>query len=269
MVKGGQQPRESRRGLLLAVDAGNTQTVFGVFRGEELLATFRVATELDRTEDELGALLSTLFTSRRLDLREVSAVIVASVVPPIQATLERLARQFLGLEPIFVEPGIRTGLAIRYDHPADVGADRIVNAVAARRRYGAPVIVVDFGTATTFDVVNEQGEYVGGVIAPGLGISAEALFSRASRLYRVEIRPPARAIGRNTVGAMQSGIFWGYVGLVDGILERLKSELEAPAHVVATGGLADQIASHSRFIDSLEPRLTLEGLRLVYDLSRE
>ncbi len=256
-------------GLLLAIDAGNTQTVFGVFSGTELRATFRIATELERTADELGVLLTVLLGSRELKLRDVRAVIVASVVPPLQECIERFGRAFLGLDPIFVGPGIRTGMAIRYDHPAEVGADRIVNAVAARNRFGAPVIVVDFGTATTFDVVNEAGEYAGGVIAPGLGISAEALFSRASRLYRVEIRPPNRVLGRSTVSAMQSGIFWGYVGLVDGILERLKTELGGQPSVVATGGLAERIAEQCRHIQVVEPQLTLEGLRLIYELGQE
>lgn len=265
MVGGSRTKARMLQSLLLAFDVGNTHTVVGVFSGQELRATFRIATQVERTADELGALLAVLFRSKGLELSDVSAVIVASVVPPLQKCLERFSHSFLGLEPIFVGPGTYTGIVIRYDHPADMGADRIVNAVALRERFGSPGIVVDFGTATTFDVLNEAGEYVGGVIAPGLGISAEALFSRASRLYRVELRPPTQILGRNTVSAMQSGIFWGYVGLVQGILSRLEAELGGTPVVVATGGFAERIAEHCPEIQAVEPNLTLEGLRLIHE----
>jgi type III pantothenate kinase len=251
--------------LLVLVDVGNTNMVFGVYRGDELVESFRLSTAADRTADELGALLLPLFLRSGLEPRDAAAVMVSSVVPPLDPTLERLASRFFGREATFVAPGLKTGLPMRNDNPAEVGADRIVNALAARELYGTPVVVVDFGTATTFDVVNAAGEYAGGIICPGIGISAEALFAHASRLYRVEIRRPARLIGRNTVGAMQSGIYYGYVGLVDGILERLTAELPGLATVVATGGLAELIAEGSSRITRVEPLLTLIGLKLIYE----
>ena len=254
--------------LLLVVDAGNTNTVFGVYRGEELVENFRLSTDVERTADEYGATLLTLFGRAGLDSTAVGAVIVSSVVPPLNPTLGWLAETFFGSHPLFVEPGVRTGLPIRYDNPAEVGADRIVNAVAARHLFGAPVVVVDFGTATTFDIVNAQGEYAGGIISPGILISAEALFAHASRLYRVDVRPPAQLIGRNTAAAMQAGIYFGYVGLVDGILARLKAEIPGLEQVVATGGQAEMIAAGSQHIRRVEPRLTLTGLRLIHVLNR-
>jgi len=257
-----------RDGLLLVVDVGNTSTVFGVFEGERLVESFRISTDAERSSDEYGALLLTLFARRGLRPEQVAALAVSSVVPPLQKPILRLARDFFGRQPFFVGPGIRTGMPIRSDNPAEVGADRIVNAVAARELYGAPVVVVDFGTATTFDVVNEKGEYVGGLIAPGMEISAEALFSHASRLYRVDLEPPERLVGRNTASAMQAGIYYGYVGLVDGILERLVSELPGLEQIVATGGQAELVASGSRFIRKVEPLLTLIGLRLIHELNR-
>ena len=254
--------------LLLVVDAGNTNTVFGVYRGEELVESFRTSTEVERTADEYGATLLTLFARAGLDPRAVGSVIVSSVVPPLNPTLCRLAETYFGHRPLLVEPGVRTGMPIRYDNPAEVGADRIVNAVAARHLFGAPVVVVDFGTATTFDIVNAQGEYAGGIISPGILISAEALFAHASRLYRVDVRAPEQLVGRNTAAAMQAGIYFGYVGLVDGILERLKTEMPDLEQVVATGGQAEMIASGSRHIRRVEPRLTLIGLRLIHALNR-
>jgi len=194
--------------------------------------------------------------------------VISSVVPPLRSTLELLSRRYFGTAPLFVEPGIKTGLPIRYDHPSEVGADRIVNSLAARERYGAPVVVVDFGTATTFDVVNAAGEYAGGIIAPGVGISAEALFSHASRLFRVDLSEPERLIGSNTAAAMQSGIYYGYVGLVDGILERLLAELPDLQSVVATGGQAELIAGGSRHIREVAPLLTLHGLQLIHERNR-
>jgi len=266
VVKQGRQSGGS--GLLLVVDVGNTTTVFGVWDGETLVRSFRLSTDPERTSDEYGAILATLFDRAGLDLERVDGIAISSVVPPLQPTLSRLARESFDLRPLFVEPGVRTGMPIRYDHPAEVGADRIVNSVAARDLYGAPVVVVDFGTATTFDVVNAAGEYAGGIIAPGLQISADALFAHASRLYQVDIQRPEHLVGRTTAGAMQSGIFYGYVGLVDGILERLKAEVAGIERVVATGGQAELIASGCRSIDLVEPLLTLIGLRRIHELNR-
>ncbi len=254
--------------MLIAVDIGNTNVVLGVFDASRLIAHFRLTSDAERTTDEYGVLVRGLLSSRELDGAAAEGVVIASVVPPLNPTFDRLARGYFGRSPLFVEPGIRTGLAIRYDNPAEVGADRIVNAVAARELYGAPVVVVDFGTATTFDVVNPAGEYVGGIICPGLTISADALFSHASRLYKVDIRRPDRLVASHTAGAMQSGLYFGYVALVDGILERLKVEVEGLETVVATGGDAELIAGGSRHIGQVAPDLTLHGLRLVYERNR-
>jgi len=255
-------------GLLLVVDVGNTTTVFGVYRGDSLVESFRMSSESERTADEYGATLMPLFDLHGLDPKETEGVMISSVVPPLHETLDRLAQRYFGRTPLFVEPGVKTGMVIRMDNPAEVGADRIVNAVAARERYGSPVVVVDFGTATTFDVVNAAGEYVGGIIAPGISISAEALFSHGSRLYRVDIRRPDQLVGKNTAGAMQSGIYYGYIGLVDGILERLVREMPDLKTVVATGGQARLIASGSQFIRKVDPLITLAGLKLIYDRNR-
>lgn len=257
--------RRERDNLLVLVDAGNTNTVYGVYRDGAFAEVFRLSTDPERTADELGSLLLPLFQDRGLDPRRAEAVVISSVVPPLNPSLERLARQTFGCAPLFIEPGVRTGMPIRYDNPAEVGADRIVNAVAAREGYGAPVIVVDFGTATTFDVVNAKGEYAGGIIAPGILISAEALFAHASRLYRVDIKRPPALIARSTAGAMQAGIYFGYVGLVDGILERLLAELPDTRTIVATGGQAEMIASGSRYLKIVDPMLTLTGLKLIYE----
>lgn len=253
---------------VVLIDAGNTNTVLGIYQGETLREVFRLATEADRTADEYGALILPLLSRFGIDPEVTEGLLISSVVPPLYPVLAQLARRFFCCEPVFIEPGIRTGLPIRYDNPVEVGADRIVNAVAARHRYGAPVVVVDFGTATTFDVVNAQGEYAGGIIAPGIGISSEALFAQASRLYRVDIRKPPQLVGRNTAGAMQSGIYYGYIGLVDGILERLMTEIPDLVTVVATGGQAPLIAEGSRHIREVDQDLTLEGLKQIHDLNR-
>lgn len=255
-------------GLLVAVDVGNTNAVFGIYRGEELIHSLRLSTNAERTADEYGAMLLPLFERAGLDPSHAEGVIISSVVPPLQATLDRLARQYFGCRALFVEPGIRTGMPIRYDNPSEVGADRIVNAVAARELYGCPVVIVDFGTATTFDLVNAAGEYAGGIITPGIMISAEALFAHAARLYRVDVRRPTQLIGRNTAAAMQAGIYFGYIGLVDGILERLHAEVPGIQAVVATGGQAELIASGSRYLRETSPMLTLIGLRLIYERNR-
>lgn len=258
----------ARSELLIAVDVGNTNTVLGVYADDELARDFRLSTDIERTADEYAALLLPLFEQAGLDPGAATGVIISSVVPPLHSAFDKLSRETFGQPPLFVEPGIKTGLPIRYKNPVEVGADRIVNSLAARERFGAPVIVVDFGTATTFDVVNPAGEYAGGIIAPGLAISAEALFSHASRLYQVEIQKPDQLIGEHTAGAMQSGLFYGYIGLVDGILERLLKEIPEVQRVVATGGEAELIASGSRHIDEVDAGLTLVGLKLIYDRNR-
>lgn len=254
--------------LLLVIDVGNTTTVFGVYRGDSLVESFRLSTDPDRTADEYAAVLLPLFDRAGLDPTDAEGVVFSTVVPPLHVTLDRLARRYFGRAPLFVEPGVKTGMKIRIDNPAEVGADRIVNAMAARERYGAPVVVVDFGTATTFDVVDGAGEYVGGIISPGISISAEALFAHGSRLYRVDVRRPEHLVGKNTAGAMQSGIYYGYIGLVDGILERLVAEMPDLRTVVATGGQARLIADGSRFIREVDPLLTLAGLKLIHERNR-
>ncbi len=264
-----EETRGTRSGeQILLIDVGNTNTVFGIYCGDLEVATFRLSTAKDRTADEHAALLWPLFGQAGLDPQATAAVVISSVVPPVNSALERLSRQYFKAEPLLVEPSLDIGLPIRYDRPAEVGADRIVNALAARQVYGAPVVVVDFGTATTFDVVNPAGEYVGGIIAPGVSISAEALFARASRLYRVDIKRPPQVVGSNTAEAMQSGIFYGYVGLVDGILRRLKSEIPSLKHVIATGGQAELVADGCECITEIDPLLTIVGLKLIYEQHR-
>jgi type III pantothenate kinase len=262
--------RGAREGddLLVVVDVGNTNTVFGVYRGDQLLDSFRFSTDTERTGDEYGSLLLPLFSRRGIDPLATGAVVISSVVPPLNLALDHMAQRFFGRRPLYVEPGVRTGMPIRLDNPLEVGADRVVNSVAARERFGAPVIVVDFGTATTFDVVNAAGEYVGGIIAPGISISAEALFAHASRLTRVDVRKPDELVGKNTAAAIKSGIYYGYVGLVDGILERLLAEITGVRMVVATGGQAELIASGSKYIREVDQLLTLSGLKLIYERNR-
>jgi type III pantothenate kinase len=260
--------------MLLTLDVGNTNTVLGLYRlnSDELVTSWRISTLRTQTVDEYGVLFLNLFAMRKVDATEVSAIIVSSVVPPLDSTLRQVCEQYFHLKPMFVEPGIKTGMPILVDNPAELGADRLVNGVAAFAKYGGPCIVVDFGTATTFDVITAKGEYVGGVITPGLAISAEALFSRAAKLSRVDIRKPAKVVGTNTVAHMQSGLYYGYIGLVDGIIDRILSETqpaEAPApKIIATGGLARLIADDSRFIEIIDDMLTLDGLRLIYERNR-
>lgn len=251
--------------MLLAVDVGNTHTVLGIYEGDRLRANWRIATNSEATADELDVLLRSLFAGDAIDPSEVRGMIVSSVVPDVEPVLRRLAARRFNLRPLFVEPGVRTGVPILYDNPHEVGADRIVNSVAAVARYGAPVIVLDFGTATTFDVVSPKGEYLGGVIAPGLGISADALFERAARLVRVDVRKPPRVIGRNTMESIQSGLFYGYTGLIEGVVARLREELGIEAKVVATGGLAQVFADELPFLDAVDADLALEGLRLIWE----
>jgi type III pantothenate kinase len=249
--------------MLLAVDVGNTQTVLGVYEGELLADHWRLATERTRTGDELGVLLGGL-----LDPDAVDGVCLSTTVPSIVREWERLAERWAQAPLLVVGPGVKTGIPIRYDDPREVGPDRIVNAVAARERYGAPAIVVDFGTSTNFDVVSPEGEYVGGVLAPGIEISMEALFARAARLVNVDFAEPSSVIGKTTVGGLQSGLVYGFAGQVDGIVARIREELGAPAApAIATGGLAELVAPHSAVIERVDPFLTLDGLRLVWDLN--
>ncbi|HEV8367032.1 MAG TPA: type III pantothenate kinase [Pyrinomonadaceae bacterium] len=254
--------------MLLVIDVGNTNTSLGVYRGAELLAHWRLTTNSSRTIDEYGVHARNLFALAHLDFKDIEAIAVTSVVPPLNYTVRRMAEVYFQLTPFFIDHTTDTGVKILYEPASDVGADRIVDAVAAVALHGSPCIVVDFGTATTFNVINALGEYVGGLITPGILISSEALFSRTAKLPRVDFRRPQTVIGSSTVAAMQSGLYYGYASLVDGVLERVIEEMGTKPRIIATGGLAPLIATGSKYIEKVDDTLTLEGLRLVYERTR-
>jgi type III pantothenate kinase len=254
--------------MLLVIDIGNTNIVLGVYREEELAACWRLATDVHKMADEYIVLLNSLFSNEGLSKSEVKGSAISCVVPPLLPVFQEVCRKHLQVEPLVVGPGIKTGVRILIDNPRELGADRIVNAIAVRRLYGTPAIVIDFGTATTFDVVSREGDYLGGAIAPGIGISAEALYREAAQLPRIELAIPKKVIGKNTVTSMQSGVLFGYVALVEGMVERIVEELGEETKVIATGGLAGVIAREASIIQVVNPNLTLEGLRLIYEMNR-
>jgi len=254
--------------MLLAIDIGNTNITFGLYEGKDLGPRWRIRTIHDKMPDEYGILLDQLFRHRGHQPEQVTGAAIASVVPPLTPVFEQVCRDYLEQTPLVVDAGVKTGVRIRYDSPRDVGADRIVDAAAVKALYSLPACVVDFGTATTFDAVSAEGDYLGGAIAPGIGIAAQALFERTAKLPRVELTRPPSAIGRNTPHAIQSGLLFGYVGLVEGMVARFKAELGPETRVVATGGLAELIARETDVVDVVDPWLTLHGLRIVYELNR-
>ncbi|SKA07473.1 type III pantothenate kinase [Selenihalanaerobacter shriftii] len=253
--------------MILAIDVGNTNTVLGVFDDDELIVDWRVATERDKTADEYGMLFFDLFNYNDIDADKIDKIIISCVVPPVVNALEEVAIKYFGLKPLIIGPGVKTGINIEMDNPKEVGADRIVNAIAAYKLYGGPVIVVDFGTATTFCLISKDGDYLGGVIAPGINISMEALFNYADKLPKVELNKSRNIIGKNTIDSLKSGIIYGAIGQVDGVVRRIKGEVGQETEVIATGGLAELVSADSEEIDRINPLLTLHGLRMVVDLN--
>ena len=254
--------------MLLVADVGNTHTVLGLYKGDSLISKWNVQTSSERTSDEWGLTFRSFFELAGLNLNSVGGFAMCSVVPPAVHALKHGARRYLNTEPLIVGPGVKTGLSLRYDNPREIGADRVVNAVAARERFPGASIVVDFGTATTFDCLSSKGEYMGGIICPGIGISLDALVTRAAKLPRVEIAKPAQVIGKNTEQAMQAGILFGYAAMVDGLVARLEMEMEPNIQVIATGGLSAVISGEAKTLQHHEPNLTLDGLRIIYDKNR-
>lgn len=256
--------------MLLVLDVGNTNIVAGVYDEEKLLVHWRLSTERSKTADEYGIALGNMFSYSNITVQDIDAIAISTVVPPLTVPLARMCKRYFGIQPLIVGPGVKTGISIKYENPREVGADRIVNAVAAYEKYKeqGSMIIIDLGTAMTFCVINEEGEYLGGAIAPGIGIAAEAMFQRAAKLPRIEIRKPRTVICRNTVKSMQSGIVYGYVGLIEGIVKRMKKEAGGEAFVIATGGMANFMAVETKIIDRVEPFLTLDGLRIIYNRNR-
>ena len=254
-------------GILLALDVGNTNLVIGAYRGADLVRTWRAATAVERTEDELAVMIDGLLAREELGLDDIDSMVIGSVVPPLTLALTRFAERHLAGRAVVIGPGIKTGVRLRVDNPSEVGADRIANTLAAHRRYGGPAIIVDFGTSTNFDVVSAEGDFLGGSFAPGIEVASESLFGRASRLFRVPLTAPREAIGKNTADCMRSGIVFGYVGLVEGLIARIHAELGGRARVIATGGLATTIAPLTRAIEKVDEDLTLEGLRMLWELN--
>jgi len=254
--------------MILVIDVGNTHTVIGVYKEEKLLGYWRVSTDLNKTEDEYGMLVKNLLSNSNLSLSDIKSVVISCVIPPVSWILKKMSIDYFKVSALVVGPGIKTGICIKTDNPKEVGADRIVNAIAAYKLYGGPVIIVDFGTATTFCAVDKEGVYLGGAIAPGLEISAEALFEKTAKLPKIELIKPKHSIGSNTITAMQSGMFFGYLGLTNELIRRFKRELGEDSVVVATGGQAELIGSESKLINKINPLLTLEGLRLIYEMNK-
>ncbi|MCR1899060.1 type III pantothenate kinase [Irregularibacter muris] len=251
--------------MILVFDVGNTNTVLGIYDGEKLIENFRISTDRDKTADEYGMLVNQLFQYENLTFKDIKAVVISSVVPTLMHALEKMARKYCAVDPLIIGPGIKTGMNIKYDNPREVGADRIVNGIAAFEKYGGPIIVVDFGTATTFCAISDKCEYLGGAIAPGLRVSADALFEKASKLPRIELIKPSQAICKNTVSSMQAGMIYGYAGLVDSVVSKMKEEMGSQSiKAIATGGMAALISSETKTIDQVDSLLTLDGLRIIY-----
>lgn len=257
--------------MLLVIDVGNSNIVFGVYEGKRLVYNWRISTDKEKTSDEYGLAFKQIFSYQGIDSDEIKDIIISSVVPNLMHTLPNMSRRYFNIDPIVIGPGVKTGMNILYDNPKEVGADRIVNAVAAYEKYGAPLIIVDIGTAITFDVVNRNGDYLGGVIAPGIRISADALFMRTAKLPKVEILKPASVIGKTTVASIQSGMVYGYVGMIDYIIEKIVEESKIDLDefkIVGTGGFSQMITSESKYVDKMDSLLTLEGLRIIYERNK-